>query len=199
MPVGFSNGSTAEEHAVIDARWEAYLYERHARSELAAWAPTLRYFRYCRAYGGHANDGDTLLASISIQYRSALESVLRQLGIPLVILPPDNPTPEVGVSYRGDQFMQFQHGIKQFPDIKQPGHVRLSDVAAHVWVFSDRLTISLADEDNAYEVTAPTIASAHRVEMLLEPLAALVIDPPQDNKHCICPKFYPELWPRHDA
>lgn len=179
---------------MIDARWEAYLYERHAKSDLAIWAPTLRFFRYCRAYGGHANDGDALLASISIRYRSGLESVFRQLGIPLIILPPDNPTPVAGVSYPMEQFTQFQHGIKQFPDIKQPGHVRLSDVAAHVWVFAENMTISIADESLAYEVTEQAIASAQRVEALLEPLAAQVIDPPQDNKHCICPKFYPEIW-----
>jgi hypothetical protein len=46
---------------MTQSRWEQWLYERHSKAELAVWAPTLRYFRYCRAIGGHANDGDQLM------------------------------------------------------------------------------------------------------------------------------------------
>jgi hypothetical protein len=44
--------------------WEQYLYARHSREELHAWARRLRYFRFCRAIGGHANDGDRLLLAL---------------------------------------------------------------------------------------------------------------------------------------
>lgn len=44
--------------------WEHYLYERHSQEELHAWARRLRYFRFVRALGGHANDGDRLLLAL---------------------------------------------------------------------------------------------------------------------------------------
>ena len=44
--------------------WEQYLFQGHSRGELRAWAQRLRYFRFCRAYGGHANDGDRLLVAV---------------------------------------------------------------------------------------------------------------------------------------
>jgi hypothetical protein len=45
---------------------EQHLYRRHARKELSAWARRLTYFRFCRAVGGHANDGDQL--SLALRY-----------------------------------------------------------------------------------------------------------------------------------
>jgi hypothetical protein len=40
--------------------FEQYLFRTHSRAELRAWAARLRYFRFCRAVGGHANDADYL-------------------------------------------------------------------------------------------------------------------------------------------
>lgn len=48
---------------MMDA-WEQYLFARHSRDLLRSWAQRLRYFRFCRAYGGHANDGDRLLVAL---------------------------------------------------------------------------------------------------------------------------------------
>lgn len=41
-------------------RWQQYLFEEHPETELRAWARRLKLFRFFRAFGGHANDGDSL-------------------------------------------------------------------------------------------------------------------------------------------
>lgn len=58
---------------------DAWLWERHPREEVARWAPTLAFFRYCRAYGGHTGvDADELVVAFR---REGLERVLAALGL----------------------------------------------------------------------------------------------------------------------
>lgn len=52
-----------------------------------------------------------------------------------------------------------------------------------------RVEVSLFD---GYDVTARTIAIARELEALL--VADQVIDPPLDDEHCLCPRYYPELF-----
>ncbi|MGY0235849.1 hypothetical protein [Longispora urticae] len=166
-------------------RWERYLYERHSRAALATWAPTLRYFRYCRAAGGHANDSDQLLVAL-----------LDRLGIPVVTLPPDEPRPVPGQAYTAAGYAAFRQPVAEHPDVAQPGWLTLGGVRAHAWVGRGRLDLALFDEtDPYYDVTDRTIAGARRIEPLLEPVADLVIDPPRDTRNCVCPKYHPNLWP----
>jgi hypothetical protein len=174
-------------------RWERYLYEQHSKASLAEWAPTLRFFRYCRAYGGHVGDGDALRVTLRFESRSDLEGLLAHFGIPLQILPAGAPRPVPGKAYPADEFRSFRSTVDRFPDIIQPGHTSVLGVPAFVWVQDSRMTIDSTGE-NVWEVDDTAIASARRLEPLLEPLAARVLDPPQDDRHCICPKHYPELW-----
>jgi hypothetical protein len=41
-------------------RFEQYLFRTHSWAELRTWTERLRYFRFCRAVGGLANDPDYL-------------------------------------------------------------------------------------------------------------------------------------------
>ena len=174
-------------------RWERYLYENHSKASLAEWAPTLRFFRYCRAFGGHAGDGDSLRVVLKFESRSDLERLFSHLGIPLVLLPPDEPKPVPGKPYPADEMSRFRSAVRRFPDIMQPGHVSLRGVPTFTWVNDDRVTIDCKG-GNVWDVDETAIASARRLEPLLEPLDAHVLDPPQDTPHCICPRYYPELW-----
>jgi hypothetical protein len=174
--------------------WEEYLFRAHSRAELATWVRSLHFFRYCRAVGGHANDGDRLLAAVAIQSLEELTETFSCLGLCIENLPKDNPQPVPGVEYTVEEFDKFVSASEAFGQIKQPGRVRLGDAEALVWIEADSLEISIVDQQDCYEVTAQAVDSARRVEQLLEPLADRVIDPPQDNQHCVCPKHYPELW-----
>jgi hypothetical protein len=180
-----------------DFYWEQYLYMQHSEAEIGAWARALRFFRYCRAYGGQSNDGDQLLVALAIGSEPDLIEVFTRLGIPLVQLPLDIPRPTPGVSYLASEYAKFRNPIRDYPHIEQPGYVRLADVKAFAWYHPGRLKISITEEEDPYEVSARAVQSARTVESLLLPLADRLIDPPQDDRNCICPKFYPAFWAEH--
>ncbi|MEJ8305723.1 hypothetical protein [Saccharibacillus sacchari] len=174
----------AREQARQEAFWIRYLYRVNSREELKRWANKLRYMRFCRAYGGHSNDGDRLLAAISVPSRERLEAVCEVLGIALL---PMRPRRE------NEAFSFFE--IKKYPDLRQPGHAEIARVPVYVWVHRDRLTISVSDPDDRYSVKESTVSAvAERVEPLLRELADLLIDPPQNDRNCICPQQHPELF-----
>lgn len=165
-----------------EERWRRYLYERHARGELREWARKLRYLRYRRATGGHAGDGDRLLAAVAVENRQQLESVCGMLGIELQPVPEELDWPR-------------QVRSLDYPDYLQPGNAEIGGVEAFAWIYSDRLEISVSDTDNPYEVSASTVdAASERLEPLLAPLQERLIEPPNDNRNCVCPKYYPELF-----
>jgi hypothetical protein len=111
-----------------------------------------------------------------------------------VNLPPDEPTAVPGKKYAANEFRKFRTRVKQFPDIMQPGHVRLFNVPVFVSVHDGRLELNIFDQDNRYVVTDRSIDGARVVEAAIAPLASSLIEPPLDDKHCICPKYYPEFW-----
>lgn len=44
--------------------WTRYLHRDQSADELRGWARRLKRFRFCRAIGGHANDGDQLVVAL---------------------------------------------------------------------------------------------------------------------------------------
>ncbi|MFI6318714.1 hypothetical protein ACIBG8_14390 [Nonomuraea sp. NPDC050556] len=156
---------------------------------IRVWARELRYFRFCRAYGGHANDGDHLLAALRVDTRGGLLEVMDTLGIPVVT---DVSSPVPGQAYTAAEYARFSLPIPGFPDIAQPGHVEIAGHRAHVWCHGELLRISVADTGDPYSVTDAAVAAARSIEPLLP--AARVVDPPQDDRNCVCPRYYPEIW-----
>ncbi|MFI6602365.1 hypothetical protein ACIBHX_39455 [Nonomuraea sp. NPDC050536] len=175
-------------------RWTDYLYECHPPARLRAWARELAYFRFCRAYGGHANDGDHLLVSLQVETEVDLVRTLSVLDVPVRRLRPDHPQPVPGVAYSAAEFSRFPVAMPRFPGIGQPGHVEIAGQRAHVWSHGDRLNISVADTVDHYSVTDAAVASARSIEALLAAVAGQVVDPPQDDRNCVCPRYYPDLW-----
>jgi hypothetical protein len=179
---------------MTDSRWEAWLYERHSRAELRAWATRLRWFRFCRAVGGHGDAGDDLRLALRAETEPELLAVLAALGITATTLPADAPQPVPGVAYPAGEYRAFGFRIDRFPHLRQPGHVRIGGQPAHAWAGRGRLELSLSDPDEPYEVTGRTVTSAVAIEAELDTAALTVVDPPLDSRHCLCPKYYPELW-----
>lgn len=52
--------------STLDDRWLRYLFESHSEATFRNWAQRLKLFRFFRAHGGHANDGDSL--DVSFRY-----------------------------------------------------------------------------------------------------------------------------------
>lgn len=175
---------------MIEDRWERYLYERHTPEQLAKWARSLRWFRFCRAYGGHANDGDHLLVAIAVH--DDLNTVFDALGLPLT--PISGPVPERCVTYTGTEWATLSFPIPGFEEFAQPGWVRLADYDAYVTAGPHDVRISVPDATQRYDVTEAAVAAARRIEELLTPLASQIVDPPQNDRNCLCPQQYPAIW-----
>lgn len=172
-------------------RWTQYLFERHSEAQLRAWAVRLAFFRFFRAFGGHANDGDSLDVAFAYHGADQLVFFFAQLGIELFRFSDKPSQPELGVTYRGSAFSSFPSLIPGTRWIRQPGHCEVGGVGVFIWCGADQIKISLSD---AYEVTEQNVADAEKVEMQLGRLDFPRVDPPLDTHNYICPQYYPQYF-----
>lgn len=156
--------------------WERYFFERHSLDTLLEWSKRLKYFRYCRAYGGHVGDGDCLLIAIEIQSEQELYEVFEQLELPIVFISSDS-SPSATAKWN-------------YPPIEHPKHVIIAGVKVFIWMYPDRMKLSITNLEHPVEVTATSVVAAEQLEPYLAPLTHLMINPPQDDRYC----FMPEDW-----
>ncbi|MBC7788887.1 MAG: hypothetical protein H7Z74_02980 [Anaerolineae bacterium] len=171
--------------------WNEYLFRSLSEATLRGWARRLRLFRFCRAIGGHANDGDSLDVAYRYHKVEELENFFGYLGIPLVHFGEKPPQPKIGVSYPGKELSKFAWLIPETEWIQQPGQCLIAGQNAHAWCERDTIRISLSED---YYVTEAQVEAAEAIEkgLVNAPLARK--DPPFDNRHCISPKYYPEYF-----
>jgi hypothetical protein len=169
--------------------WRQYLFRTHSESTIRDWARRLSLFRFVRAAGGHANDGD----SLEVLYRYAnldeLMAFVSRLGITLVHYARKPAQPSPGVSYDGAEFARFPALIPGSGWIEQPGHRELAGQPVFIWCEIDTVRISLHE---GYEVTDAVVSRAEQVEQVLAHVVLDRIDPPVDGERCVCPKYYPD-------
>jgi len=171
--------------------WTRYLFESHPEETLRTWAQRLSIFRFFRAYGGHANDGDSLDVAYRYCSLQELESFLNSLGVNLIKYSEQPPQPQSGVSYRGDEFAKFPSLIADTEWVQQPGNCVISGKKVFIWCERDLVKISIGE---SYQVTEAEVASAEVVERLLLGSTLERVDPPFDTKHYICPKYHPAYF-----
>jgi hypothetical protein len=159
-------------------RRDAYLFEEHSEAELRAWAKRLTRFRFCRAFGGPAGDGDRLQLAVRI------DSVEEGLGI----------VAAVGAEPREHPVSPDLARSEVMPGVPQPGWVRFGADTAFAWIHPHRLEVSVNDEEDVWVVTEAAVAAAERIEARFIPFAERVIDPPIDSWHCVAPATHPELF-----
>jgi hypothetical protein len=172
-------------------RWQQYLFESHPEPQLRDWAQRLRLFRFCRAYGGHANDGDSLDVVFPYEAIEELQQFFLALGIGLVEYDQQPAQPEVGRAYRGDVFQQYVSLIPHTRWIKQPGHCKIAGHDVFAWCDGKEIRISIGAN---YSVTEENVSAAQAVEEALVAAPLRPKDPPRDTQHCICPKYYPAYF-----
>lgn len=173
-------------------KWNRYFFRQHSESELREWARRLKLFRYCRAVGGHANDGDSLQVAFAYDAVQDLKNFFDHLGVELVEHAVRPPQPEIGMPYPGNVFAAFPRLIKRTEWIEQPGHCRIMDIPVFAWCEKGLIRLSVSGE--SYEVTDQHIADAESLEKALANAPLKVLDPPFDNKNCFCPKYYPDYF-----
>jgi hypothetical protein len=168
-----------------DCKLASWLFRTHSFNELQEWTTRMRFFRFCRAFGGHANDSDELLAALRVETEAELLAVTTHLGIALRTVPIPTPAPIPGKQYTVAEFSQFPRPMAPFPRFEQPGRARIAGVECFVWVSPGRIELKLSGAaGDPYEVTGEDVENAIRIETLIAPLAELVIDPPRESERC---------------
>lgn len=176
-------------------RWEAYLYETHTRELFSEIARRFRYFRFCRGKDGHGPDasGDSLLVSLRVDSEADLQRIFQSLEIPLIAIQPGEEVAQPGKSYTGEEYAKLVKPLYRFPQFREIGWTSIRGAKVFVYL-AKTLTISVTDPEDVWSVTEPAFRVAESLEPLIALVADAVIDPPKDDKYCVCPKYYPELW-----
>ena len=164
-------------------RWTQYLFEEHDEKKLRKWSRRLKFFRFFRALGGHANDGDSLDVSFVYKEPAQLDTFLAGLGIKLVKFDAPPPQPLPGVAYPGDAYLQFPSLIDGTL-WQQPGRCDIMGIEVFIWCHAGVLKISLHD---GYAVSEQNVRDAEAIEKLLARVVLERIEPPADSLHYIFP------------
>ena len=173
-------------------RWTRYLFEKHSETELREWASRLNMFRFFRAFGGHANDADSLDIALKYESTEALLALLASIGVTPILheRKPDQPIP--GRPYRGDEFSAFPSLIRGTEWIEQPGHCHLFGVPVYIYCGNGLVKVSVGHGE--WEVTNRHVKWAEELETHLGSVSRLIVDPPRDTEHYVCPKYYPDFF-----
>lgn len=167
----------------MNSRWNEYLFERHTRETLQRWANDLRCFRFVRAVGGHANDFDQFLASYECIRLSDLFSLCSSLGIEYRLSQPK-------IENAADSTSRMS-GLNLQQLVEPIGKVEICSRPAFIYFQGNRVNVSVA---SSYDITETDFEDARAIEVSLAQVEISAVDPPADSKHCICPKYYPELF-----
>lgn len=174
---------------------DKWLYEMHDKDELSSWVSSLKYFRFVRAWGGHANDGDEFVLLIKYNDFDDMKRILSDLGINLKSIPDDYPRPISGKAYTWEEYQLFKHEIMNYPGYEQPGKVTLLNRGIFIYVRNSVIEINIQDIENPYVVTAETYEYCLRLEAYLLENYSFVYSNERDGKITyISPRLYPELF-----
>jgi hypothetical protein len=169
-----------------------YLFRFHSYDTVKGWAGALRHLRFCRAFGGHANDADAFKCSVQFKGEAGLREVCERLSIRLV------PVPRAklpGIAGKTSVVDEEDDSIDEFPHYRQPGHTKILGVRVFAWVNRNCMDFELCGADgDPYEVTQKDFQNAKRLDDQLQGLQLKFRDPPVDSHHCICPKYWPEFF-----
>jgi hypothetical protein len=183
-------------------RFSKYLFAQHDQATIRKWAVSLSYFRFCRAYGGHANDGDRFLAALAYMDELDFLAILETLGLTPNTLPPQPAITQPAITQPDQHFPEaienFKFRVKDLPHLEQIGFCQIDDAPCFLWASLGIMTLTVAGaEGNSYEVTEKDFQQAKRIETRLHVHANWIIDPPQDDRNCVCPKYYAGYWQTH--
>ncbi len=138
-------------------------------------------FRFCRAYGGNANDGDGLRATLRIADVDA--------GLALVAAMGAVPRPREGPGVVG------RLPVPGRADADQPGWCDIGGDPVWLWIGRDAtLEVHVQDPDDVWIVSEAAVQIAERLEVRLAAFALDPRDPPVDDWRCIAPQTHPAVF-----
>jgi hypothetical protein len=156
-----------------------FLFRHLGEERLTRWARGLEIFRFQRAYGGFALDFDEFVAALRFDSETDLLLLMTQLGMPLEPVQPEAAQPSP---------------VQRFPAWQQPRQSELFGCPAWVRVEEQRVEIRVINKAGWALPDEADFEIAKRIESHLEPFRERVLDPPRESGHCLCPKFFPEIW-----
>jgi hypothetical protein len=175
--------------------WEEYLFREHSEEFLSSWARRLKYFRFFRALGGHANDADKIVLALGYDGQEDLIWLLNDLGIPYLRFPEKPQQPEPRKRYAGSEFEKFPLLIPGTVWIEQPKRKIINAIEVFIWGYQERIEFSvIGSADKRWDIGETEFQHAEALEPVFEKYASRMIDPPYDTKNFICPKYYPQYW-----
>jgi hypothetical protein len=168
----------------MDARRHQYLFESIDLPTLRLWYARLHYFRFLRAVGGHANDGDSLNAALRYHSESDLLDLLCVLGLSAgngSVLSSEVPLAAPRPSF-----------VPDTNHLRQPGHCQIGGSDVFVWCSGSAMIISA--NPLSYTVEEIHVQAAEAVENVLRAsLHHRILDPPGESPYYLCPHNYPDL------
>ncbi len=160
-----------------DRRQAAWFFRTHDREELARWTASLRFFRFVRAIGGHANDGDSL--EVALRFDSERDLVALATGLGIVLREaPAAPVARRRRARRAEELGESPCRIDGHPRFLQPCLVELDGVRCFAWVYPGSLVLRLSGAGgDPYEVIEDDVREARRLEVRIAPFADRVLEP----------------------
>ena len=191
MFVGYC--SLPEVDPLKDPAWCEILFRDHPKARLRAWAQSLRHFRFVRGSGGGRDEqGDCLMVVLRASSRQEVEGIFTTLGVGTCSSPRD-PS-ESGMRGVDSAEKSSEKSAARLVESPASGSLMLNGARVFVDRKWDQLELSISDPEKPYEVTSTAVEMAQRIESLLDPLADKLVEPPRDDRHCVCPKYYPSFW-----
>jgi hypothetical protein len=135
------------------------------------------------------DQGDCLMVVLLATTLQDLKQICSALGVAKATQPNHSTQPE-STTELTDSLLQ---------QILSSGAAMIAGVRVSISYHSMRLIVSLTDEKLPGDVTEATVAAALTVEQRLASQAKHIIDPPDDSKHCVCPRYYPSFWEENPA
>lgn len=152
----------------IDKLSDDWLFRRHSKDTIKRWVNGLKYSYYNRAWGGHANDGDSFVLTLIYAGKADMLDILQRLGITLNVIPEGHPKPVPGKAYSYDEWQLYKHRIEDYPEYERPGRVSINGISTHCEIHNGNIRFSFLSQEDPYEVTEAEFIRCKKLEALVE-------------------------------
>ncbi len=194
-------------YVFTEQEYREHMFSCYGREQLSAWANQLKFFRYCRVgLNPRSGGGDSWNCRLLFNGEERMLEVMKALGVTL------KPTPPEDLAYVRAKRPPFSgrpplaHEVMGGPYVHwltpgDNGFVAMPSGRVLVTTgYIKNLSREIIDFDiagnsgNVYQLTQKDVDVAKEVEERLEPFANDILDPPEDDLECLCPKYYPEIF-----
>lgn len=157
-----------------------HLFFTFGKEVIMKWTKNLKIFRLCSMYP-YPNDFKPVrfLMAIHFEDSSDLKEILHKLN------------------YEIDMTKPEESRFKEYNENHSAGWIILQDNFCYMDInkITKKIFIEVSGiEEDLFKMDNSVFIRAKKIEQFIEKLGFNFIDPPQDDRYCISPKYYPSLW-----